>query len=410
VNPLQLFLGIMSSLGGFVDIGELVFAIQGGAKYGYALLWVLVVGTIGIILYAEMAGRIAAVLHKPTFEIIRERNGRASGLAVLVASNLVNLLTCAAEVGGIAIVLQMMFGGEYRLMIVAGAGLLLLIVFALKFQWLERLFGLLGLALLVYAWAAVSLHPDWKEVALGLVPAPPPVDSPGLVVFLYFVVGIFSSVLMPYEIYFYSSGAIEEKWKPKDLPTNFLNAVLGFTLGSILVMAIIIVGAQVFRPAAIDPQMLTSTVLPVAVAIGTKGVLLALLGMLFAIGGAAAETALAGAYNIAQFYGVRWSKDDKPRDVPVFTAAWVAIVVIGTGIAMTGVNPVNIVELSVIFAVVVLPFTYFPILQVARDRQLMGVHVNTTLVTTLGWIYFALIVAASLVAVPLMVATHMGAG
>jgi Mn2+/Fe2+ NRAMP family transporter len=231
MNPLELFLGLMSSLGGFVDIGELVFALQGGAKYNYSLLWVLVVGTIGIIIYAEMAGRIAAVLRKPTFEIIRERNGHASGLAVLVASNLVNLVTCAAEIGGIALVLQMMFGGEYRLMIVAGAGLLLLIVFALKFEWLERLFGLLGLALLVYAWAAVSLQPNWREVAHGLLPGPPPADSPGLLVYVYFAVGIFSSVLMPYEIYFYSSGAIEEKWTPKDLPTNFLNSAIGFTLG-----------------------------------------------------------------------------------------------------------------------------------------------------------------------------------
>lgn len=410
MNPLELFLGLMSSLGGFVDISELVFALQGGAKYNYSLLWVLVIGTIGIILYGEMAGRIAAVLRKPTFEIIRERHGHSSGLAVLVASNLVNLLTCAAEIGGIALVLQMMFGGEYRLMIVAGAGLLLLIVFALKFEWLERLFGLLGLALLVYAWAAVSLEPDWREVAQGLVPGPPPADSPGLLVYMYFAVGIFSSVLMPYEIYFYSSGAIEEKWTPKDLPTNFLNSAIGFTLGCLLVMAIIIVGARVFRPAGIDPQMLTSTIVPMAVALGTKGVLLALLGVLFAIGGAAAETALAGAYNIAQFYGLRWSKDDKPREVPVFTAAWAGIVVIGTAIAMTGVNPVKIVELSVIFAVVVLPFTYFPILQVARDRKLMGVHANNTLVTALGWVYFALILVAALAAIPLMVATHMGDG
>ena len=63
MNPLELFLGIMSSLGGFVDIGELVFAMGGGAKFAYSLLWVLVVGTIGIIVYAEMAGRVAASLH-----------------------------------------------------------------------------------------------------------------------------------------------------------------------------------------------------------------------------------------------------------------------------------------------------------------------------------------------------------
>ena len=58
---LDLALGIMSALGGFVDIGELVFTVQGGARFGYMLIWVVVVGTIGIIVYGEMAGRIAAV-------------------------------------------------------------------------------------------------------------------------------------------------------------------------------------------------------------------------------------------------------------------------------------------------------------------------------------------------------------
>jgi Mn2+/Fe2+ NRAMP family transporter len=405
----EIFLGIMSALGGFVDIGELVFAIQGGAKFGYSLLWVVVVGTLGIILFAEMSGRIAAVRRKATFEVIREVLGESRGFPVLIASNLVNLVTCAAEIGGIAIVMQMLFGGDYRLMIVAGAGLLLLTVYTLRIAWIERLFGLLGLGLLAYAWAAVSMGPDWTEALRGLAPGPPP-DSPGMLVYLYFVVGLFSSVLMPYEIYFYSSGAIEDKWTPKDLGVNFLNAVVGFTLGSILVLALIVIGAQVFLPRGIDPQLLSSTVLPPIVAFGVKGMLLALLGMLFAIGGAAAETALAGAYNFCQFFGYAWSKDRKAREVPVFTLVWMGIVVVGVAIAMSGVNPVKIVEISVIFAVVVLPFTYYPVLRVASDRKLMGEHVNNRFITAMGWIYFTLIVGAAVAAVPLMILTHMGDG
>jgi Mn2+/Fe2+ NRAMP family transporter len=71
---------------------------------------------------------------------------------------------------------------------------------------------------------------------------------------------------------------------------------------------------------------------------------------------------------------------------------------------------VKIVEMSVIFAVVVLPFTYFPILRVADDRKLMGAHVNGPIVRIAGWIYLALIVVAAASAIPLMVASHMGDG
>lgn len=406
----DIVLGIMTSLGGFVDIGELVFAIAGGTKFGYTLLWVVLLGTIGIILYAEMAGRIAAVTHKPVFEVIRLRLGFRIGLGVLVASNLVNLLTCAAEIGGIAIVLQLLFGFEYRLMLLASLGLLLLGLYFLKFRSLERVFGLLGLFLLVYAWAAVKLGVDWAAAGYGLIPQWFLGNGKDALVYGYFVVGLFSSILMPYEVYFYSSGGIEDGWTVKDIPENILNAGIGFTLGGMLTMALIVVGAQVFMPQGIEPKLLSTTVMPSVVALGLKGMLLALLGILFAVGGAAVETALAGAYDIAQFFHLPWGKSRPPGQVTVFTGSWMAMIILGCAIAMSGVNPVDIVEYSVIFAVVVLPFTYYPILQAARDKKFMGSHANSPLITFLGWIYFVLITLAGLCAVPLMLMTHMGDG
>ncbi len=106
-------LGILAAIGGFVDIGDIVFNVAAGATFGYQLLWAVVVGVGGIITYAEMCGRVAAVSEKAVFDVVRERLGFSVGLVALGAAQLVNLLTLAAEIGGVAIVLQLLSGLSY---------------------------------------------------------------------------------------------------------------------------------------------------------------------------------------------------------------------------------------------------------------------------------------------------------
>ena len=122
---LQIFLSILTAMGGFVEIGELVFAVNAGAKFGPSLIWVVALGTIGIIVYGEMAGRVAAVAKQPIFDWVRERAGFRVGLGTLIAANLVSLMTCTAEIGGIAIVLKLMLGWPYRFLAVIAFVLLL---------------------------------------------------------------------------------------------------------------------------------------------------------------------------------------------------------------------------------------------------------------------------------------------
>ena len=407
---LELALGIMTALGGFVDVGELVFAVQAGARFGYLLLWAVVVGTVGIFLFGEMSGRIAAMRGQAVFEVMRRELGSGLGLVVLVASVLVNLLTCAAEIGGVAVVLQLLAGAGFRAMVPVAAALLLATIFFLPFRWIERVFGIMGLALLVYVAAALAGGPDWGRVAHGLLPHLPQPGQPGLLVYLYFATGLLSSIMMPYEVYFYSSGCIEDRWTPKDLTQGKLTAGIGFMLGGLLTASLLIVGAIVYLPQGIDPQHLATSVLGATTALGRWGLYLALAGILFAVAGAAVETALAGGYTVAQFFSLRWGKSRKARDAPAFTATWVLVIVLGAGIALGGLNPVTVVEFSVIFSIVVLPFTYYPILRMAGDRRLMGAHVNSRVVQVLGWSYLVLIAVVALAAVPLMVLTHMGEG
>jgi manganese transport protein len=114
-------LGIMTALGGFLDLGQIVFTAQAGAYFGYELLWAIVIGTAVIILYMEMCGRVAVVAHKPVFSVIRTCLGYRLGLFVLIASNLLNIITCAAELAGIAIVLHLITGLPEKSLIVISA-------------------------------------------------------------------------------------------------------------------------------------------------------------------------------------------------------------------------------------------------------------------------------------------------
>src|SRR4051794_33944374 len=166
----QVALGILAAIGGFVDIGDLVFNVAAGATFGYQLLWVIVVGVIGIIVYSEMCGRVAAVSGKAVFDAARERGGVRAGLGALVASEVVNLMTLAAEIGGVALALQLLAGLPYRWLIVLAGVVLVAVVWLISFDWIERIFGYGGLCLLVFAVAAVKLHPDWGAVAHGYVP------------------------------------------------------------------------------------------------------------------------------------------------------------------------------------------------------------------------------------------------
>lgn len=405
---LAVALGILSAIGGFVDIGDLVFNMQAGATFGFQLLWVVVVGVVGIIVFSEMCGRVSAVSRRPVFDLVRERTGFGPALGTLVASQIVNLMTCAAEVGGVAICIQLLSGLPYHVLIALAVAALVVVSWVLPFQWIERVFGYLGLCLLVFAVAAVKLNPDWGEVAHGFVPGGH--EGGGVAVYLYFVVGLLGAALTPYEVYFYSSGAIEDRWGPEDLGLNRVTSMIGYGLGGLLSVSLMIVAAMLFLPLGISPDLLGTPALAAEDVFGRVGLLLALVGILFAVGGAAIETSFAGAYNTAQFFGWRWGKRDRPRAAARFTLSWIVIFVLAMAIVMTGIDPVMLTEYSVIFSVVALPLTYLPILLVANDRAYMGVHANGRLANVLGVVYLVVILVIAVAAIPLMFLTDGGQG
>ena len=405
---LGITLGIMTALGGFVDLGQIVFTTQAGALFGYRLLWAIVLGTLAIIVYMEMCGRVAVVAHEPVFAIVRDRLGMPLGVATLVASNLLNLLTCAAELGGLAIVIHLLAGWPEKVVLL-GVGLFLpLLVHVSKFQWIERTFGLSGLLMVVFAISAVVLHPNWNALAQQLNPYIRLTGRHQVLLYAYFAVGIFSAMLMEYEVHFYSSGALEEGWKVKDLSENFMVASLGSILGSFLTVALLALGALVFLPHHIFPEQLSSALVAGAWPYGQKVLVLACLGTLACIGGAAIETALSGAYNLCQFFNWPWGKNLPPKSAKIYTLTWSGMFLLALLIVLLGVPPLKLVNFSIIFGMAIMPFTYYPILRVASDKKIMGEHVNTRFNTAIGVVFLLLIIIAAAVSIPLMILTHSG--
>ena len=411
MNPLELTLGIMTAVGGFVDISELVFAAKAGSTFGYALIWVFAFSTIGIIVFSEMSGRVAAVAKQPVFNLMRHRLGLKLGLVTLAASIVSNLITCAAEIGGVSLVLNYLTGAPYSLMAIAMTVVMIVSIWVLPFKWIERTYGLLGLFMIVFAAALIAIHPPWDRIAAGFVPQiPHGLSTKEMLTFGYFMVAIVSAVMFPYEVYFYSSGGIEEEWGPKDLLTNRITAIVGMGLGSLLAIAILCSSAQLFGPANVDPEIPGTAALEAAIPFGKWGLILALLGMYFAIAGAAVETCMANAYSIAQFFGWTWGRHKKPWEAPRFTITWIVLFLAALAIVLTGVDVMVLVEFAILFSILVLPFTYLPLLLLSGDRKYMGAQANGPVSKTLGWFYFAVITIAAVAALPLYFLTSGGNG
>jgi Mn2+/Fe2+ NRAMP family transporter len=404
---LGITLGILTAIGGFVDIGDIVANSEIGARFGTALFWVLPVGVIGICVYAEMCGRVAAESGRPVFDLVRERLGPRVGLANLGGSYLVTMLTLAAEIGGVALAVQLLSGISYLLWVPAIAVALWLGLWRLKFETLERAFGLTGLALVVLLVALFTGDTPWPELTRQAL-TPLPTAGEDWNTYWYFAIALFASAMTPYEVFFFSSGGVEEHWTRKDLVLSRMNVFIGFPLGGLLAFGFMGTAAVVFHPAGITVSTLGQAVLPVGLVLGKIGLACVIFGVFAATFGAAVETGLSSGYTVAQYFGWGWGKYVKPLRAARFHTVVLISVLISVALLLTMIDPIKLTEYTLIFSAVVLPLTYLPILVVANDRDYLGERVNGRLANFFGVIFLVVIVVAAVAAIPLMIVTSAG--
>lgn len=115
-------------------------------------------------------------------------------------------------------------------------------------------------------------------------------------------------------------------------------ASLGSLLRSLLTVALLVLGVILFLPRGIFPEQLSTAIFAGSYPFGPKVLVIAVLGTMACIGGAAVETALSGASNLCQFYNSPWGKNMPAKSVPIYTATWIGILVLALIIAVSGVS------------------------------------------------------------------------
>jgi Mn2+/Fe2+ NRAMP family transporter len=367
----NLLLGVVTSIGGFVEAGSISTAAQAGSEFGFVLLWAIAVATVILALLAEMAGRAATVSKRSMAAAVRERFGFHYQMIPLGAEFIIDILLLAAEIGGVAVAVKLLTGVGFQWWILPIGLIVWLIIWFGNFTAIEDGVGLLGIVTLAFVVSAWQLHPDHKAVAAGFIPSVPNHD---LTRYTFLAVSIVGATVSPYLLNFYSSGAIEEKWTEPDLWINRTTSYLGMGFGSIVSMGVLVTAAVVLGPLDMRVDSYEQAALMFVPVYGHWAVTLFACALGVGCFGAAVEITLNAGYVLAQSFGWTWGVDKPRRDAARFCAAFTTVLLLSLVIGLIGFDPLQMTLISVALTVVIMPLVVLPFLVLMNDEQFVKQH------------------------------------
>ena len=397
---LEIALGIVTSVGGFLEIGSITTAAQAGADFSLQLIWAIVLGGLCIIFLVEQAGRFAAVSGRTIPDAIRERFGFNYFIFLHITLGLVTLLVLAAEIGGVCIALELATGIGLQWWALPATFVIWLVIWKGTFGVIEKGVSMLGLVTVCFVVGAFLIHPPWGQVLRGAVPSLPQHESPH---YWFIAVSILGASISPYLFFFYSSGAIEDNWQETHVGINRIIATTGMSFGSVISISVLILAAMIFAPQGIKIEhysQLPDLLIPV---FGHKGFWLLVASLGIACMGAAMEITLQMAYLTAQGFGWNWSENQRPLDEARFSFVYTIVLLLGALIVLTGLDPLTITIVSMVLTAATLPVSIVPFLFLMNDRSYVRIYRNGWLSNTVVILIIGLAFVLAVVSIPLQI-------
>jgi Mn2+/Fe2+ NRAMP family transporter len=397
---LQIALGIVTSVGGFLEIGSVTTAAQAGASFGYKLLWAVLLGTICLIFLVEMSGRFSAVSKHTIVDATRERFGFPFFSIVLLGMVLVAFMVLVAELGGIGLSLQILTGIGFPWWAIPVSFVVWLLMWKGTFDLIENGVSLLGLVTICFVVAAVKLHPDLDSAARGLLPA---LEGDQKAKYGFIAVSILGASISPYLMYFYSAGAIEDEWDVSYIPINRIIAFFGMSFGGVLSMGVLVTSALALRPNGIDIDKFEQVALLMTTALPRRGFYLFAVSMLIACLGAALEISLAISYFFAQGFGWNWSQSLTPSKDARFCLTYTVIILLAAVPLLLHVDPIKVTMISMALTAATLPLAIVPFLFLMNDPIYLGEHRNGWISNSVVGIIILISFVLAVISIPLQV-------
>lgn len=370
---IDLLLGVVTSIGGFVEVGSISTSAQAGSEFGVQLLWAVAAAGLMLAMLVEMSGRLAGISGSSMAAAVREHFGISFQFVPLAAELLLDTLLLAAEIGGTGIAVKLLTGIGFTWWILPTGVVIWTVLWCSRFAIVEYGIGLLGLVTLSFVVSAWKLGPKPGDLAAALVPSLPHHHS---MRYAFLAVSIIGATVSPYLLNFYSSGTVEEKLTESELWINRTTAYLGTCFGSIVSMGILVTSAMVLGPLHIRVDSYEQAALMFVPTFGRWAVALFALSLGIGCFGAAVELVLNAGYVSAQVLGWSWGADRPRRTAARFTWAFTAVLLAGLAVALTGVDPMRLTMVSVALTVIVMPALVLPFLVLMNDRKFVKGHTN----------------------------------
>jgi Mn2+/Fe2+ NRAMP family transporter len=360
----DLLLGVVTSVGGFVEVGSISTSAQAGAEFGFQLLWAVAVAGAILALLTEMSGRLAVMSRRTIAAAVRERFGIHFHVIPLGAEVILDLLLLTAELGGAAIAVQLLTGVGFQWWVLPIGLLVWTILWFSRFSVVEYGIGLLGLVTLSFVLAAWRLGPDAADVARSFVPSLPTHDG---VRYAFLAISIVGATVSPYLLNFYSSGTIEEGVTQDELWVNAATAYGGNLFGSVVSMGVLVTAAMALQPLHVKVESFDQAALMFVPAYGRWAVGLFAISLAIGCLGAALEITLNMGYVLSQAFGWSWGANEPRASNARFSCAFTFIAIVASAIAVLGVDPLRLTMISVALTVVVMPLMVLPFLVLMND-------------------------------------------
>ncbi len=369
----------------FIGPGTVTMCTLAGVRFGYTLLWALVLSIIACIVLQEMAARLGIITQKGISEVIRSQCTNE-----IIRKILIGIIISAIFIGNVAYEAGNISGGVMGLSSIIGpleinigvirfnyASLLIgilafLILFVGNYKFLERSLIVLVLFMSIsFGIVAAVTKPDFAMLLQGFVPK---LSTEKLLM----VVGLVGTTVVPYNLFLHAS-IVKEKWKhPYDLPMVRKDSMLAIGIGGVISMAIIIAGAAVNNTEINTAVDLAKSLEPV---FGSASKYVLSIG-LFAAGITSAITApLAAAYVIKGCLG--WDVTLKSKK---FRSVWIFVLCVGVLFSSIGIKPIKVIQFAQVANGLLLPVIAGFLLWIVNKKNVLGVYTNSRFQNVLGFL------------------------
>jgi Mn2+/Fe2+ NRAMP family transporter len=351
------------------DAGGIATYSSVGAKYGYQLLWLMVLITLSLAVVQMLAARMGVVTGKGLADLIRENYGLRWSAFATTAVLVANFGICASDFVGIGAALGLA-GIPAQASVPIAAVVIWLIIVRGSYRTAERVFIALTIPFFAYPIAAILAHPDWGAVGKAIVSPHIRTDS----AYLLLVVATAGTTITPYMQLYLQSAVAESGATADDLPDQQRQAVAGAIFADLIAAFIIIAtAATLFDHGIHDIGSAADAAKALKPFAGQYAEALFGIGLLGASLLAAAILPVATSYVVAESLGFEKGLSRRPREAPVFVGViTVMIVVAGVVAVIPGIHVIGLLVGVQVVNGLLLPINLVFIWRLSRSREVMG--------------------------------------